>query len=97
MDGSILDELSTEELRGRAFRLAKERRDLRFFWDVIARLPHAPEAEDVDGSLGSIGPAMDSVIGLWHELAGHGYGDNEPLLRAGFIDYLTSFSSEETA
>jgi len=25
---------------------------------------------------------------LWRELTGHGYGDQEPLVRAAFIDYL---------
>lgn len=91
MSESTLDELSTDELRDRAFALARKHHDLGFFWDVLRHLPHAPEAEDIDGSLGSVGPAIDSVIELWHELTGHGadYGDEEPLLRAKFIDYIT--------
>ncbi|GAA4911441.1 hypothetical protein LX16_2560 [Stackebrandtia albiflava] len=92
MDESTLDELSTTELRERAFALARRRHDLSFFWEVVQRLPHAQEAEEVDGSLGSVGPAIDAVVEMWHELTGHDtdYGDVEPLLRARFIEYLTA-------
>nr|WP_211207273.1 hypothetical protein [Stackebrandtia nassauensis] len=91
MAESTLDELSTEQLRERAFARARQRHDLGFFWDVVRHLPHAPEAEEVDGSLGSVGAAIDSVVALWHELTGHDtdYGSSEPLLRAKFIDYLS--------
>ena len=33
-------------------------------------------------------PDADEAVALWRELEGHGYGENEPLLRAAFIDYL---------
>lgn len=91
MAESTLDELSTEQLRERAFARARQRHDLGFYWDVVQHLPHAPEAQDVDGSLGSLGAAIDSVTALWHELTGHDadYGAAEPLLRAKFIDYLS--------
>lgn len=91
MADSTLDELSTQELRHRAFARARQRHDLGFFWDVVRHLPHAPEAEEVDGSLGSLGAAVDSVTSLWHELTSDDtdYGASEPLLRAKFIDYLT--------
>lgn len=58
----------------------------------MEHLPHAREAEDVDGSLGSVGPAIDSVIEMWHELTANDadYGPAEPLLRARFIEYLSS-------
>jgi hypothetical protein len=83
-----LDELSTEELRQRAFQLARERRDGRFFWDLFRHLPHADEAERVDGSTGSFGASIEDAIGLWREFTGHDYGDQEPVIRAAFIDYL---------
>lgn len=88
--------LPTSTLRERAFALARRRRDLGFFWDVVRHLPHAPEAEDVDGSLGSVGPAIDSVIELWHELTGRDtdYGDAEPLVRASFIEYLAAHDDQ---
>jgi hypothetical protein len=83
-----LDRLTTEELRLEAFQLARSRRDARFFWDVIRHLPHADDAEQVDGSTGSIGASIDDAIGLWREFTGHGYGDQESVIRAAFIDYL---------
>jgi hypothetical protein len=86
-----LDELSTEELRQQAFRLARERRDGRFFWDLFRHLPHAEEAEWVDGnSTGSYGASVEDAIGLWREFTGHDYADQEPVIRAAFIDYLMS-------
>lgn len=84
-----LDALATEELRERAFALARERHDLGFFWSVLQLLPHADDAEVLDGSLGSFGASVDDAVALWREFTGHGYGEKEPLLRAQFIDYLT--------
>lgn len=83
-----LDALSTEELRKRAFDLAREHRDARFFWSVLRRLPNADEAEALDGSPNSVGPTIDEAVALWREFTGHGYEESEPLLRAAFIDYL---------
>jgi hypothetical protein len=83
-----LDALSTEELRERAFDLARERRDVAFFWSVLQHLPNADEAEALDGSPNSVGPTVDEAVALWREFTGHGYEESEPLLRAAFIDYL---------
>jgi hypothetical protein len=84
-----LDALSTEELRERAFDLARERRDVRFFWSVLQHLPDADEAEALDGSPNSVGPTIDEAAALWREFTGRkGYAETEPLLRAAFIDYL---------
>jgi hypothetical protein len=83
-----LDALSTEELRERAFALARERRDVGFFWSVLGHLPHADEAEALDGAPNSIGPTIDEAVALWREMTGHGYEESAPLLRAAFIDYL---------
>ena len=46
-----LDALSTEELRHRAFAKARRNGDVRFFWSVVRHLPHADDAESLDGSL----------------------------------------------
>jgi hypothetical protein len=81
-----LDALSTEDLRERAFALARQRRDIHFFWDLFKRLPHA-EGEGPDGSLG-IQAGVDEAVALWREFTGHAYGEEEPLVRAAFIDYL---------
>jgi hypothetical protein len=83
-----LDGLPTEELRERAFVAARRRRDIGFFWSVLRHLPDADEAASLDGSPNSVGPTVDEAVALWRELTGHGYGDQEPLLRAAFIDYL---------
>jgi hypothetical protein len=85
-----LDELSTEELRKRAFAKARRHGDVRFFWSLLRHLPHADDAESLDGSLGAVGATVDDAVALWRELTGHGYGESEPLLRAAFIDYLSS-------
>jgi hypothetical protein len=91
-DTTDLDELTTEDLRERAFALAAHRHDVAFFWSVITHLPHADDTEQLDGSPGLIGATISDAISLWREFTGHGYGDAEPLLRAAFIDYLIRHS-----
>ena len=83
-----LDALPTEQLRERAFAAARQRLDLGFFWSVLRHLPDADEAASLDGSPNSVGPTIDEAVALWREMTGHGYGEQEPLLRAKFIDYL---------
>ena len=83
-----LDALPTSDLRERAFALARHRRDVSFFWSVLKHLPNADEAAELDGAPNSIGPTIDEAVALWREMEGHGYGEQEPLLRAAFIDYL---------
>ncbi|GLY05247.1 MULTISPECIES: hypothetical protein [Actinoplanes] len=84
-----LDALPTEDLRERAFTRARERRDVGFFWSVLRHLPDADEAAALDGAPNSIGPAIDEAVALWRELEGRDLGEQEPLLRAAFIDYLS--------
>jgi hypothetical protein len=95
VDGTVdLDLLPTEELRQRAFALAARHRDVAFFWSVLKHLPHADDAESLDASLGAVGASVSDAVGLWREFTGReGYGDSEPLLRAAFIDYLTTKDS----
>jgi hypothetical protein len=83
-----LDALPTEQLRERAFAVARHHLDVGFFWSVIKHLPDSDEAAELDGAPNSIGPTIEEASALWRELEGHGYGENEPLLRAAFIDYL---------
>ena len=83
-----LDALPTEELRERAFARARHRHDIGFFWSVFKHLPDSDEAAELDGAPNSIGPTVEEAVALFRELEGHGYGDQEPLLRAAFIDYL---------
>lgn len=81
--------MSTEELRRLAFERAEERHDLRFFWQLLGRLPSAVDASTEDGSSGSIGQTLADVVGMFRELTGReGFGEQEPLLREAFVDYL---------
>ncbi|WP_433298820.1 hypothetical protein ACQP2F_44525 [Actinoplanes sp. CA-030573] len=89
-----LDALPTEELRERAFAVARKHHDIKFIWSVVKHLPDSDDVAELDGAPNSIGPTIDEVVALWRELRGrggyeeHGYGEQEPLLRAAFIDYL---------
>lgn len=83
-----LDALSTEELRERAFARARKQLDIGFFWDLFTHLPTAPETEERE--LADIGAAIEDTVQLWREMTGHEYGASEPLIRAKFIDYLTT-------
>jgi len=85
---AALDALSTEELRERAFTLARNHLDVGFFWSVLKHLPDAENAEDLDGAPNTVGPTIDEAFALFREFEGHDYGRDEPLLRAKFIDYL---------
>ncbi|NUS73044.1 MAG: hypothetical protein HOQ05_06510 [Corynebacteriales bacterium] len=83
-----LDGLTTEQLRVRAFAAARDKHDLKFFWNLIQILPHADDTERLDVSTGSYGASIEDVIDLWREFTGHDYGDQEPVIRAAFIEYL---------
>lgn len=82
-----LDALSTEELRQRAFALARQRHDVAFFWHLFTHVPHGRD-DSHDGWLGSLAATVEDAVGLWHEVTAHQYGESEPLVRAAFIDYL---------
>ncbi len=84
-----LDALSTDALREQAFAKAREKRDVAFFWSVFKHLPDAADAASLDGAPHSIGPTVDEAVALWREFEGHDLGEQEPLLRAAFIDYLS--------
>lgn len=85
---AALDALSTEELRERAFHVARTHLDVGFFWDVVRHLPDAETAASLDGAFNTVGPTVDEWFALFREFEGHDFGDDEPLLRAKFIDYL---------
>lgn len=80
-----LDALSTDELRERAFDAARDRRDVSFFWSLFEHLPVPGDGSD--GALG-LQSSVEDAVALWRESTGHDYGDQEPLIRAAFIDYL---------
>ncbi len=84
-----LDALSTEELRTRAFDKAQSERDVAFFWDLAKHLRGARAIAAEDGSTGGITGTITEAVDLVRELMGKGLGEDEPLIRARFIDYLS--------
>jgi hypothetical protein len=81
-----LDALPTHELRHRAFRLARERHDLKFFWDVMRMVPAAEEAEGRPDKLATevegVRTWLDDYLTPDHHLL--------EAMRPVFIDYLSN-------
>jgi hypothetical protein len=83
-----LEDLSTEELRKRAFHRAERHGDVGFFWDLLRHLPSSGDIQTEDGSSGSVTYSISELVELVRELSGKGFGDNEPIVRARFLEYL---------
>jgi hypothetical protein len=83
-----LDALSTDELRRRAFERAERHRDVGFFWDLFKHLRASGDLASEDASAGNITGGIAEAVEAVRELMGHGLGDQEPLVRARFIDYI---------
>lgn len=89
-----LHSLPTDELRRRAFSLAEDRRDVGFFWEVATHLRAAHAIAGEDGSSGAITGTIAEAVEIVRELSGRApLGDDEPLLRARFVDYLQTHSA----
>jgi hypothetical protein len=89
-DLADLDQLSTEELRGRAFAKAQSARDLHFFWDLVKHLRGSRAIAGEDGSSGGLTGSLAELVDLGRELTGHDLGEDEPLVRARFLEYLST-------
>lgn len=83
-----LDELTTDELRRKAFDKAQGAHDLHFFWDLTKHLRASRALAAEDGSGGGITGTLAELVDLARELMGKDLGEDEPLLRARFLDYL---------
>jgi hypothetical protein len=83
-----LDDLSTEQLRTRAFDKAQSAHDLHFFWDLAKHLRASRALAGEDGSSGGITGSITELIDLAREMMGKDLGDDEPMVRARFLDYL---------
>jgi hypothetical protein len=92
MDRAALEELSTDELRQKAFHLAERRLDVGFFWDLVKHLPAAGEVAR-DDSFSSAAAGVSDLIELFREFGGHNLGDSEPMIRAKFVEYVLEHSS----
>jgi len=83
--------LSTEELRARAFEKAERSRDVGFVWDVVRHMRGARAIAGEDGSSGAITGSVAEAVHVVRELLGkEPLGEDEPLLRARFLDYLSA-------
>jgi hypothetical protein len=83
-----LDALSTDELRHRAFALAEGKHDVGFFWDLMKHLRAASDIAAEDASAGHITGSISEAIDAVRELLTGDVGDDEPMLRARYIDYI---------
>ena len=85
-----LHSLTTEELRQRAFEKAEQGKDIGFFWDLVKHMRGASAIASEDGSSGGITGSLTELVHLVRELTGKDpLGDDEPLLRARFVEYLS--------
>ena len=83
-----LEQLTTDELRERAFDKARKAHDLGFFWEIVKHLRSSRAIAAEDGSAGNIAGSIAELIEIVRELGGHDLGFEEPLLRARFLQYL---------
>ena len=84
-----LETLTTEQLRQRAFEKAESAKDVGFFWDLVKHMRASSAIAGEDGSSGAITGSITELVHLVRELMGKApFGDDEPLLRARFLDYL---------
>ena len=90
-DGAAdLHTLTTDELRQRAFEKAREAHDVAFFWDIVKHLRSTHALSQEDGSGGGLTGSISDAVEIVRELMGKDLGDDEPLLRARFSEYLRS-------
>jgi len=83
------EDLPYEELRDRAFSLAQERHDLKFFYDLYAHTPAMTAMADEGGSLGELaGSLIEIVEGAREAFGAESVGDLQPLFVARFATYL---------
>jgi hypothetical protein len=80
--------LTTEQLREQAFDKARSGHDLHFFWDLAKHMRGSRAIAGEDASAGSITGTLTELVDLARELMGKDLGEDEPLLRARFVDYL---------
>jgi hypothetical protein len=84
-----LDLLGTDELRQRALGKAQDAKDVGFLWDLVKHMRASQAIAGEDGSSGAITGSITELVHLVRELTGRQpLGEDEPLLRARFLDYL---------
>ncbi|RFS82752.1 hypothetical protein D0T12_25285 [Actinomadura spongiicola] len=86
-----LDALPSSELYDRAMRLAKERRDVGFLWDLLRTIPPAAAA------IGEVDRAQFDLfhgLSLLEEFTHAGEGEMADALRPLYIEYLTAHAKD---
>jgi hypothetical protein len=87
-----LDRLSTQELRSRAFRVARHRLDLGFFWRL---LEYTPVAEAIGGHTEHAQADVLSLSATVEDAIDSGEGEVEDALRPVYIEYLQKHDTGE--
>jgi hypothetical protein len=87
-----LDKLSTGQLRDRAFRVARHRLDIAFFWRLIE---YAPVAEAIGGHTRHAQADVLSLSATVEDAINSGESDVEDALRPIYIDYLLKHETNE--
>jgi len=87
-----LEGLSTEELRERAFRLARRRLDVRFFWNLLEMAPAAEAAaghgDEADQDILSLSERVADVVNPDTR-------EEADAFRPIFIEYLVEHERDE--
>ncbi|WP_243774293.1 hypothetical protein [Actinomadura barringtoniae] len=81
-----LEKLSSKELHDRAVKLARDRHDLGFTWELLRSIPAAA------ASIGDTDRAdfdMLHGLSLWEEFTHAGEGELADALRPVYLDYLS--------
>ncbi|ROO89035.1 hypothetical protein EDD29_6722 [Actinocorallia herbida] len=84
-----LDDLTSPELHDRAVKLARERHDIGFLWELLRAIP---AAEAASGDLERSETDIMRVFGLVTDLIGSGEEPLADALRPLYLDYLKSHS-----
>ncbi len=94
-DNPALEDLPYIELRDKAFDLARERHDLKFFLELMNHTPAAAAMATEGGSLGEIsGSIVESIEAAREAFSGESVGELEPLFVARFATYIREHASK---
>jgi hypothetical protein len=80
-----LDDLPSEELHDLAVRRARRHLDVRFFWELMQRLP---AAEAAAGEMDEVEADMQRMSAHIDDVTDSGKGEVGELLRPFYLDYL---------
>lgn len=82
---TALDDLSSKELHDLAVRRARRHLDVRFFWELMQRLP---AAEAAAGQMDEVEADIQRMSAHIDDITDSGQGEVGELLRPFYLDYL---------